>query len=81
MHIYLKGNEIGIQQGNLTIGGSDEAPFYRKFIMLNNDEDGCCSKNGVTFRESIYNYFGVFGKKYKSQCLGSMRIYHNPGIH
>ena len=53
MHIYLKGNEIGIQQGNLTIGSSDEAPFYRKFIMLNNDEDGCCSKNGVTFRESI----------------------------
>ena len=76
----MKGNLIGIQNGTLIID-DEEVPFYRKFISLNNDEDACSSSTGLTYKESIYHYFGVFGKKFRSTCLGNSRIYMNPGIH
>ena len=66
--------------GNLTIN-SISARFYYKFIAVNNNENACCTKDGLTYKESIYAYFGVFGKKFGSICLGSVRFYYKPGLH
>ena len=66
--------------GNATINNIS-AQFYYKVIDLNNDENVCCTKDGLTYKESIYSSFQVFGKEFGSICLGSVRFFLNPGEH